>query len=53
MVLVYWGKIWEEYAHEYFEMGWLVPGMVTVCLLLMLGLLTLWRISEQWLFRER
>lgn len=52
IVLVFWGTIWEEYAHEFFAMGWLIPAMVAVCLLLMLGLLSLWRIVEQWLFSE-
>jgi hypothetical protein len=36
-----------------FALGWLVPGVFAVCLVLMLGLLMLWRIAEQALFGGR
>jgi len=48
-VIVKWAAIWRE-LEPLFSLGWLVPGVFAVCLVLMLGLLMLWRIAEQWLF---
>lgn len=44
-----WPAIWNQVA-PLFALGWLVPGILAVCLVLMLGLLMLWRIAEQMLF---
>lgn len=49
-VVVRWGLMWEDWARGIFELGWLIPIIVGVCLLLMLGLLMTWRIIEQLLF---
>jgi len=46
IVIVKWADIW-AFAAPIFALGWLVPAIVTVCLLLMLGLLMLWRIIER------
>jgi prepilin signal peptidase PulO-like enzyme (type II secretory pathway) len=51
-VIVKWADIW-NFAAPIFALGWLVPAIVTVCLLLMLGLLMVWRIIEGLLFGER
>jgi len=51
-VIVKWAAIWTELA-PLFALGWLVPGVFAVCLVLMLGLLMLWRIAEQALFGSR
>jgi prepilin signal peptidase PulO-like enzyme (type II secretory pathway) len=53
IVLVFWGTIWEENAHDYFALGWLIPALVVVCLTLMMGMLMLWRMIEEHLFRPR
>lgn len=53
IVLVYWGTIWEENAHDYFTLGWLIPALVVICLTLMMGMLMLWRIIEERLFGPR
>ena len=53
IVLVYWGTIWDEYARDFFAIGWLIPALLAVCMTLMMGLLTLWRIIEEFLFARR
>lgn len=50
VVVVKWNDIWHGFAGPIFAMGWLVPALVGVCLMLMMGLLMLWRMGEQWLF---
>lgn len=49
-VVARWGLMWEDWARGIFELGWLIPAIVAVCLMLMLGLLMAWRIIEQLLF---
>jgi hypothetical protein len=49
VVIVKWADIW-NFAAPIFALGWLVPAIVAVCLLLMLGLLMLWRIIEGLMF---
>jgi prepilin signal peptidase PulO-like enzyme (type II secretory pathway) len=49
VVIQKWPAVW-EFAAPVFAAGWLVPAMVAVCIVLMMGLLMLWRIIEQVLF---
>jgi len=49
IVVVRWPAFWTS-VQPLFAAGWLVPGVLAVCLLLMLGLLMLWRILEQAIF---
>lgn len=49
VVIAKWPVLW-GFVELYFAAGWLVPGVVAACLLLMMGLLMLWRIVEQALF---
>jgi leader peptidase (prepilin peptidase) / N-methyltransferase len=51
-VIVQWAAVW-EFAGPLFAAGWLVPAVLAVCLLLMMGLLMLWRIIEQAIFTAR
>jgi prepilin signal peptidase PulO-like enzyme (type II secretory pathway) len=49
IVVVRWPAFWTS-VEPLFAAGWLVPGVLAVCLLLMLGLLMLWRVLEQAMF---
>jgi prepilin signal peptidase PulO-like enzyme (type II secretory pathway) len=51
-VIVRWADVWDSLA-TYFTLGWFVPGVFAACLVLMLGLLMLWRIIEQAIFGSR
>jgi prepilin signal peptidase PulO-like enzyme (type II secretory pathway) len=46
-VVVRWGDIWNGYARQVFALGWMIPALAAVCLLLMGAMLVLMR-----LFRE-
>ena len=48
-VILKWPAFW-DFAGPIFAAGWLVPALVAVCIVLMMGLLMLWRIIEQLLF---
>jgi prepilin signal peptidase PulO-like enzyme (type II secretory pathway) len=52
VVIVYWEPVWGV-AKFYFQAGGLVPAFFAAGLLLMMGLLMLWRIIEQSLFAPR
>ncbi len=45
-VILFWPRVW-DFAGFHFQAGWLVPGFFAAGLLLMMGLLMLWRIIEQ------
>lgn len=51
-VIVVWASIW-LFARDIFEMGWMLQGLLAACLLLMMGLLMLWRLGEQALFGQQ
>jgi len=51
LVVVDWVEIW-AFANPYFATG-LLPALSAVCLMLMLGLLMLWRLIEQAVFTRR
>jgi hypothetical protein len=48
-VVLNWAAMW-NYAHGIFELGWMLPGIVLVCLLLMGALLVVWRTIEGAMF---
>jgi prepilin signal peptidase PulO-like enzyme (type II secretory pathway) len=50
-VLLNWAAMW-NYAHGIFELGWMLPGIVLVCLLLMGVMLIAWRMIEAAMFSE-
>jgi leader peptidase (prepilin peptidase) / N-methyltransferase len=50
-VVLYWPAVWERIG-DVFAAGWLVPIALSACLLLMMGLLMLWRIAEQAMYGE-
>jgi prepilin signal peptidase PulO-like enzyme (type II secretory pathway) len=41
VVIVWWQPLWQR-AAQYFWLGWLLPGMLLVCLVLMAGMLLFW-----------
>ena len=45
-----WPRIWDGWAAGVFALGWIIPAVMGVCLLLMGGLLTVWRIIDDWLY---
>jgi leader peptidase (prepilin peptidase) / N-methyltransferase len=49
--VVFWGPIW-MWAQPLFEVGPLVPAVLTVCLLLMGFMLGIWRLIKLFLFGE-
>jgi prepilin signal peptidase PulO-like enzyme (type II secretory pathway) len=49
LVILFWPVIWDAVG-PLFAAGWLVPMVLAVCLLLMMGLLMLWRVLEQAIF---
>jgi leader peptidase (prepilin peptidase) / N-methyltransferase len=53
ILLLGWSDLWHQRAQPVFSLGWLVPQVLFFCLILMAGLLSLWRIIEQILFRQR
>jgi leader peptidase (prepilin peptidase) / N-methyltransferase len=52
VVIIKWPAVW-DFAGKLFGAGWLLPALLAVCLMLMMGLLMLWRIIEQALFGRR
>jgi prepilin signal peptidase PulO-like enzyme (type II secretory pathway) len=46
ILILYWKTLWVNHGAPVFELGWLVPAMLFSGLLLMMGLLMLWRIIE-------
>ncbi len=53
MVIVGWDRVWNGFAREVFALGMLVPVLLGLVLILMMGLLMLWRIIEQKFFAPR
>jgi leader peptidase (prepilin peptidase) / N-methyltransferase len=49
ILILCWDNLWQR-SYPIFELGWLVPKVLFVCLILMGGMLLLWRIAEQRLF---
>jgi leader peptidase (prepilin peptidase) / N-methyltransferase len=49
ILLIFWDPVW-RYCRPIFELGWTVPLVLFFCLILMGGLLSLWRITERLLF---
>lgn len=49
LVIIKWPAVW-DFAGPLFKAGWLLPALLAVGLMLMMGLLMLWRIIEQALF---
>ncbi|MCE5268569.1 MAG: A24 family peptidase [Planctomycetaceae bacterium] len=42
-VIVWWSAIW-EWGQDIFALGWLVPAAMLCCLILMAGMLAIWRL---------
>jgi prepilin signal peptidase PulO-like enzyme (type II secretory pathway) len=52
ILIVGWDAIWHRWAMPMFELGWFIPAMLACCLVMMGGLLWLWRIIGQVMFGE-
>ncbi len=52
LVIVFWSPIWEGWGRTAFSLGpgWLIPAMVAVCLILVGGMLRVWRMVKEALF---
>jgi hypothetical protein len=50
ILILGWTHVWETRAKQIFEMGWFIPQLVGCCLVLLAGMLSLWRLLERWLF---
>ncbi len=50
VVIVKWPWFWDSLA-GYFTLGWFLPGLLATCLVLLMALLTLWRLIERALVR--
>jgi prepilin signal peptidase PulO-like enzyme (type II secretory pathway) len=53
ILVLYWSPIWETRATRIFELGWLIPQILALCLILLGGLLGLWRLIERFVFGAR
>lgn len=50
IVIVGWDKIWTGWASPMFSLGWFVPMVVACCMVLMGGMLWLWRLIREAIF---
>ncbi|NLX56818.1 MAG: prepilin peptidase [Planctomycetaceae bacterium] len=44
IILLYWHAVWIEWARLMFSLGWFIPVLLICCLVLMGGMLHLWRL---------
>jgi leader peptidase (prepilin peptidase) / N-methyltransferase len=49
LVVLFWTEFWARFG-PLFQAGWLLPMILSACLLLMMGLLMMWRLFEQAIF---
>ncbi len=50
LLILGWSPVWEDRARMVFSLGWLIPALMIFCLLMLGGLLRLWRVLEDALF---
>ncbi len=48
-LIIKWPWFWATFS-SYFMVGWLLPTIIVVCGVLLMALLTLWRLIEGWFF---
>ncbi len=53
VILWAWNPLWEHQAKPIFSLGWWVPELLACCLVLLGGLLLMWRLIEGALFGPR
>jgi prepilin signal peptidase PulO-like enzyme (type II secretory pathway) len=46
ILVLRWSPVWEERAQPLFALGWLLPQVLALCMVLLAGLLGLWRLIE-------
>ena len=51
VVVLYWPWFWQNFGAA-FQIGWLLPGILATCLVLMMALLMAWRIIERAIWPE-
>ncbi len=47
ILMLGWDRIWTHWARDMFALGWFIPAILVCCLILMGGLLWLWRLFRQ------
>ncbi len=53
LTIVFWATLWEGWGRPLFSMGWLVPAILSILLVIMGAMLTIWRfIKERFIFRD-
>lgn len=50
ILLFAWDSLWTHWAQPLFAFGWFIPGVLALCLILMGGLLWMWRIVRDLIF---
>jgi prepilin signal peptidase PulO-like enzyme (type II secretory pathway) len=53
ILVLRWNTMWEDHARPIFALGWLLPQVLLFCMVLLAGLLGLWRIVEASLYPAR
>jgi leader peptidase (prepilin peptidase)/N-methyltransferase len=53
IMVLYWTLVWEVHAKRFFELGWLIPQILSLCMILLAGMLGLWRLIEGVMFGSR
>jgi leader peptidase (prepilin peptidase)/N-methyltransferase len=53
ILVLRWSPMWEGHAKPIFALGWLLPQVLVFCMVLLAGLLGLWRLIEAGLDRLR
>jgi prepilin signal peptidase PulO-like enzyme (type II secretory pathway) len=46
ILVLRWSPMWEDHAKPIFSLGWLLPQVLVFCMVLLAGLLGLWRLVE-------
>ena len=52
VVIVWWGPVWQVRVRQIFSLGWLIPELLFFCLIMLGGMLALWRLAERGLRRR-
>jgi leader peptidase (prepilin peptidase) / N-methyltransferase len=50
LLILGWSSIWNGWADGIFQLGWMIPQLVAICLVLMGAMLIIWRYIRERLF---
>ncbi|MFT5525667.1 MAG: leader peptidase (prepilin peptidase)/N-methyltransferase [Pirellulaceae bacterium] len=51
-IICRWPGVWDNWAKDFYVLGWYIPKMLACSLLAMGGMLSLWRLFESWLYPD-